>query len=145
MSKVEDFLSKADELAVVKAIRLAEQKTSGEIRIHLEKTTNIETLERAKKVFFELKMNETQLQNGVLIYVAVDDKKIAICGDKGIDNVVSAEFWESTKNKIVDQFKAGDFKQGLIDGIIEAGIQLQKYFPSVADDKDELSNEISIG
>jgi uncharacterized membrane protein len=145
MSKVEDFLSKADELAVVEAIRLAEQKTSGEIRIHLEKTTNIETLERAKKVFFELKMNETQLQNGVLIYVAVDDKKIAICGDKGIDNVVSAEFWESTKNKIVDQFKAGDFKQGLIDGIIEAGIQLQKYFPSVADDKDELSNEISIG
>ncbi|MEO0059902.1 MAG: hypothetical protein RLZZ312_1549 [Bacteroidota bacterium] len=145
MSKVEDFLSKADELAVVEAIRLAERQTSGEIRIHLEKTTNIETLERAKKVFFELKMNETQLQNGVLIYVAVDDKKIAICGDKGIDNVVSAEFWESTKNKIVDQFKAGDFKQGLIDGIIEAGIQLQKYFPSVADDKDELSNEISIG
>lgn len=145
MSKVEDFLSKEAELAVIQAIGHAEKQTSGEIRIHLEKSTKIDAYERALEVFFELKMNETELQNGVLIYVAVADKKVAICGDRGIHEVVTEDFWDNTKNIIIQHFKAGNFKQGLIDGIVEAGQQLKKYFPFEDDDTNELSNEISIG
>ena len=145
MSKVEDFLSKSDELEIIEAIRLAEQNTSGEIRVHLEKTSEQDAYERSLDVFFELKMNETALQNGVLIYVAVEDKKFAICGDKGINQVVSEDFWDNTKNIITAHFKTNNFKQGLIDGITEAGQQLKKYFPMQQNDSDELSNEISFG
>jgi uncharacterized membrane protein len=145
MSKVEDFLSKEDEQAIVEAITMAEQQTSGEIRVHLESHTKIGSYERALEVFFDLKMNQTELQNGVLIYVAVTDKKVAICGDKGIHEVVSEDFWDNTKNIIVQHFKAGNFQQGLVDGITEAGQQLKKYFPFDTNDTNELSNEISKG
>ncbi len=145
MSKVEDFLTKLEEAEVIETIRLAEQNTSGEIRIHLEKTSEQDAYERALDVFFELKMNETNLQNGVLIYVAVEDKKFAICGDKGINQVVSDDFWDNTKNIITQHFRANNFKQGLIEGITEAGLQLKKYFPLQDNDTNELSNEISLG
>jgi len=145
MSKVEDFLTQAEEQAVVEAIRLAEMATSGEIRVHIEKTTSIAAFDRALEVFHLLKMNETQLKNGVLIYVAVKDKVFAICGDQGINDLVPADFWESTKEVMATHFKNGNFKQGLIDGINNAGEQLKKYFPCQDDDTNELSNEISIG
>ena len=145
MSKVEDFLSKDEEQDVIEAIRLAENNTSGEIRVHLEKTTNIDCYTRAKEVFNELKMYNTKNANAVLIYVAVESKKFAICGDQGIDNVVPADFWESTKNIMSNHFKKSDFKQGLIDGILSAGQQLKKHFPYQQDDTNELSNEISKG
>jgi uncharacterized membrane protein len=145
MSKVEDFLTPEEEQAVVEAIRLAEKETSGEIRVHIEKTTSIAAYDRALEVFHLLNMHETQLKNGVLIYVAVNDKVFAICGDKGIDDVVSDNLWDSTKEAMAAHFKNGDFKQGLIDGIKKAGAQLQQYFPCADDDTDELSNEISKG
>ena len=145
MSKVENFLTQSEEQAVVEAIRLAEMATSGEIRVHIEKTTSIAVFDRALEVFHLLKMNETQLKNGVLIYVAVKDKAFVICGDQGINDLVPADFWESTKEVMVAHFKNDDFKQGLIDGITIAGEQLKKYFPCQDDDKNELSNEISNG
>ena len=145
MSKVEDFLTKEEEQAVVEAIRVAEKNTSGEIRVHLEKTTSIDSYERAMEVFHLLKMDETQLKNGVLLYVAVKDKSFVICGDKGIDDLVPTNFWDSTKDTMAAHFKNGNFKQGLVDGITKAGEQLQKYFPFEDDDTDELSNEISLG
>ena len=145
MSKVVDFLSKEDEQTIVDAIRVAEKATSGEIRVHLEETTSLAPFERALEVFYDLKMNETQDQNGVLIYLAVADKKFAICGDKGINEVVDEDFWDNTKNIMTEHFKNNNFKQGLIDGILEAGEQLKKYFPYQKNDLDELSNEISKG
>ena len=145
MSKVEDFLSKEEEQEIVKAIRMAEKNTSGEIRVHIEKTTLVATYDRAKEVFHLLKMDETQLKNGVLIYLAVDDKNFIICGDKGINDLVPTDFWDCTRDSMVTQFKTGNYKQGLIDGILRAGEQLQKYFPWEHDDTDELSNEISKG
>nr|HRM13311.1 TPM domain-containing protein [Flavobacterium sp.] len=69
MSKVEDFLTKEEEQEIVEAIRMAEKNTSGEIRVHLEKTTPMDAYDRAMEVFHELKMDETELQNGVLIYL----------------------------------------------------------------------------
>lgn len=145
MSKVEDFLTHDQEQHVVAAIRDAEKTTSGEIRVHLEKHTEIEILERAAEVFHWLKMDNTIQRNGVLIYVAVEDRSFAIFGDKGINDVVEDDFWESTKDAILEQFKKGDFTKGLINGVLLAGEQLQKYFPWDHTDINELSDEISKG
>ncbi|MFB9079071.1 TPM domain-containing protein [Flavobacterium procerum] len=145
MSKVEDFLSKEEEQEIVNAIVEAEKNTSGEIRVHIEKTTSKAHYDRALEVFHDLKMDETRLQNGVLLYFAVEDQKFVICGDKGINDVVADDFWNCTKDIMVNHFKAGNFKQGIVDGILNAGEQLKKYFPSTEDDTNELSNEISKG
>ena len=90
-------------------------------------------------------MDETHLKNGVLIYLAVADKKFVICGDQGINEVVPVDFWDSTKDIMATQFKTGNFKQGLIDGIVKAGEQLRHHFPYEEGDMNELSNEISKG
>ena len=145
MSKVEDFLTKEEEQAIVEAIRMAEKETSGEIRVHIEKTTSKAPYDRALEVFHELGMDATELQNGVLFYFAVADKSFAICGDKGINDKVVTDFWNSTKDKMVAEFKSGNFKQGIVDGILSAGEQLKKYFPYQNGDTNELSNEISKG
>jgi uncharacterized membrane protein len=145
MSKVENFLTKEEEQEIVEAIRLAEKETSGEIRVHIEKTTSKVPFDRALEVFHELRMDQTELKNGVLIYLAVNDHKFVICGDKGINEVVPKGFWDSTKEVMATHFKSGNFKQGLIDGITKAGEQLQKYFPFENGDTNELSNEISKG
>lgn len=145
MSKTEDFLTKAEEEEVVEAIRLAEKNTSGEIRVHLEKETTMAPIERALVVFHELKMENTKDSNGVIIYVAVNSKKFAIYGDKGINEKVAADFWDSTRDIMIAHFKNGRNKQALVDGIFEAGAQLKKHFPYTTDDIDELSNEISKG
>lgn len=145
MSKVEDFLTETEEQEIVEAIRLAEKETSGEIRVHIEKTTSISAFDRALEVFHLLKMDNTKLQNGVLIYMAVDDHSFVICGDKGINEAVPDDFWDCTRDAMQQQFKQGNFKQGLINGITRAGEKLQQYFPWEHDDNDELSNEISKG
>lgn len=145
MSKVENFLTKEEEQEIVEAIRVAEKETSGEIRVHIEKTTSKVPFDRALEVFQSLNMHETELQNGVLIYLAVADKQFVICGDKGINDVVPVDFWDSTKETMATQFKSGNYKQALIEGILKAGEQLQKYFPYQENDANELSNEISKG
>jgi uncharacterized membrane protein len=145
MSKVEDFLTKEEESAIVEAIRVAEKNTSGEIRVHIEATTSLDAYDRAMEVFHELNMDATELQNGVLIYLAVNDKTFVICGDKGINDVVAPDFWNCTRDAMISQFKIGNYKQGLIDGILNAGEQLKKHFPWQEGDTNELSNEISKG
>ena len=145
MSQVEDFLTASEEQEIVEAIRIAEKDTSGEIRVHIEKSTSIAAFDRALEVFHLLKMDNTKLQNGVLIYLAVDDHQFVICGDKGINDVVPDDFWDCTRDAMSEQFKSGNFKQGLINGILRAGEKLQHYFPWETGDTDELSNEISKG
>ncbi|KAA2219920.1 MULTISPECIES: TPM domain-containing protein [Maribacter] len=145
MSKVEDFLTQAEEQEIVAAILEAEKDTSGEIRVHIEAHTRENHYERAKEIFHLLKMDNTKEGNGVLIYVAVHDKKFVICGDKGINDVVPKGFWDSTKDIIETHFKKGQFKQGLVAGILEAGKELKVHFPWHANDTNELSNEVSKG
>ena len=145
MSRVEDFLSHDDEQEIVRAILDAEKKTSGEIRVHIEAHTRLDHFERAKEVFHLLKMDNTKDENGVIIYIAVNDKKFAIYGDRGIDRVVSDDFWDTTKNTIADHFKRGNHKEGIIDGVLMAGKELETYFPWLHGDTNELSNEISKG
>lgn len=144
MAKEENFITKKDEEEIVNAIRQAEKKTSGEIRVHLEPSAGkTDIFERAMEVFHLLKMDNTKQDNGVLIYVAVEDRNFVIYGDKGINDVVPDDFWESTKDLIVSHFKKGEFREGLVNGILKAGEQLQKHFPWDEDDTNELSNEIS--
>tara|TARA_R110000868_G_scaffold340203_2_gene600862 strand:+ start:1884 stop:2321 length:438 start_codon:yes stop_codon:yes gene_type:complete len=145
MSKVEDFLSKEDEQEIIDAIRTAEQNTSGEIRVHIEKKSNVDPFNRALEVFHYLKMDNTKEQNGVLIYVAVSDKTFVIYGDKGINDVVPDDFWDTTKDLIQSHFKSGNFKQGLVEGILKAGLVLEQYFPWQHGDKNELSDDLSKG
>ena len=143
MANADTFLSNEDELEIVEAIRLAEKATSGEIRVHIEKKASADAITRATEVFHLLKMDNTKLQNGVLIYLAFEDQQFAIIGDKGINDIVGHDFWDSTKEIMASHFRNGNFKQGLIDGICRAGEQLQKHFPWENHDTDELSNEIS--
>ncbi|NNC50826.1 MAG: TPM domain-containing protein [Flaviramulus sp.] len=144
-NKIEDFLTTDEEQEIVEAIRLAELNTSGEIRVHIEKTSNGDATERALEVFHLLKMENTKRQNAVLIYVAVNDKTFVIYGDEGINKVVSNTFWDSTKDTIQSHFKTGNFKLGLVEGILKSGEQLKKHFPYSNLDTNELTNEISKG
>ena len=145
MSKVENFLTPNDEQEIVDAIKKAEKNTSGEIRVHIEASTKLDHYERALEVFYFLEMDKTNQQNGVLIYVAVHDHKFVICGDKGINEAVPNDFWNTTKEIMQAHFKKGDFKQGLIDGILKAGEELKAHFPWQVDDENELSDQISKG
>ena len=145
MAKVEAFLTHEEEQEIISAIRIAEKNTSGEIRVHIEASSEKEHYERSLEVFHLLKMDNTKDANAVLIYVAVNDKKFVIYGDKGIDKVVPKEFWNSTKDVMQNHFKNGDFKHGIVDGVLKAGEELQEHFPWKADDENELSNDISKG
>lgn len=143
MSENDPFISKEDELEIIEAIKSAEENTSGEIRIHIEKKANKDVYKRALEVFNSLKMYETKQRNGVLIYVATEEHKFVICGDEGIDQVVASDFWDCTRDLIASHFKKAKFKEGIIQGILHAGRQLKEFFPWQTDDTNELSNEIS--
>lgn len=142
---VEAFLTNIEEQEIVEAIKVAENHTSGEIRVHIENTCNANVESRALQVFSNLKMYNTTDRNGVLIYVAVKDHKFGIYGDKGINYLVPKDFWNTTKTIIENHFKKGNFKQGLVDGVLHAGQQLKAHFPIEDYDRDELSNTISKG
>lgn len=143
--KVSEFINSEEEKEIVEAIKKAELNTSGEIRVHIEHTCDGDRFEHALEIFEKLEMHKTELSNGVLIYVSIDDHQLVILGDKGINNVVPNGFWESTKDEIISQFKSGNYKQGLINGILEAGEQLKQHFPYQSDDTNELNDEISKG
>lgn len=142
---VHKYLTEKDKLEITNAIRVAETNTSGEIRVHLEKNCVGEVLDRAAYLFEKLEMHKTELRNGVLFYMAIDDKKFAILGDAGINQKVPDDFWESTKDVVIEKLKEGKIAKGLASGIIKAGEQLKAHFPYQEDDVNELSDEISFG
>ncbi len=141
---VRNFLNKKQKKDILTAIKNAEKLTSGEIRLHLEAKCSEDPLERSKIVFQQLKMNETLLHNGVLIYVAVSDRKLAVFGDKGINDVVAVDFWDNVKDEMVKHFNDDTFSDGIIKVIGLVGKKLQDYFPRHDDDIDELADDISI-
>ena len=79
----------------------------------------------------------------MLFYIGVADHSFAILGDEGIDKVVEADFWDCTKNVVIENFKSGKFREGLVEGIKNAGEKLKVHFPFNSGDENELSNEIS--
>ncbi|MCC7331808.1 MAG: TPM domain-containing protein [Flavobacteriales bacterium] len=143
MSK--DLLNLVEKKQLESAIKEAEKNTSGEIRVHIEKKCEGDVLDRAAYLFDLLEMQKTKLRNSVLIYLAVDNRQLAILGDAGINQKVPVDFWDKTKDLMVEHFKKGDFFGGLSGGVLSAGNQLKKYFPSDKSDTNELNNEISLG
>ena len=142
---VHKYFTEEDQLKITNAIRVAETNTSGEIRVHIENHCAGDVLDRAAYIFEKLEMHKTELRNGVLFYLAVEDRKFAILGDAGINKVVPEDFWESTKNVVVAKLKEGKYADGLADGIVKAGEQLKTHFPHQSDDVNELSDDISFG
>ncbi len=140
---VENFFSEAEKKQITDAIAQAELNTSGEIRLHVEGRCKIDVLDRAAYVFGQLEMNQTAQRNGVLFYLAVYDRKFAILGDSGINQLVPSNFWDEIKETMLSFFKEGKFADGLSKGILMAGEQLKTNFPYQSDDKNELSDEIS--
>ncbi len=142
---VQKYFSEENKLQITNAIRVAELNTSGEIRVHIEKKCKGNVLDRAAYLFGKLEMHKTELRNGVLFYLAIEDRKFAILGDAGINQKVPDNFWEEIKEGMASDFKEGNFTKGLSEGIIKAGDQLKKHFPYQQDDVNELSDEISFG
>lgn len=138
-----NFFTQEQQEEIKQAILNAELDTSGEIRVHIQKKCNGEILDCAADVFKTLGMDKTSARNGVLIYVAVDNRSFAIIGDSGINAVVPADFWESTKQLIINHFREGRFAEGLIAGIMKAGEQLKIHFPYHKNDVNELTDDIS--
>jgi uncharacterized membrane protein len=135
----------SEKAQIVAAIAEAEMQTSGQIRVHTEPHCKGDVLVRAAEMFHKLEMQKTERHNAILIYLAYEDRKFAIIGDKGINDVVPKDFWHTTKEHMALHFKRGRFHTGVIHGIQESAKHLAKYFPHEAGDINELSNEISEG
>ncbi|MGV3503823.1 MAG: TPM domain-containing protein [Adhaeribacter sp.] len=143
---MKDTITAEDEQLIVKAIQEAEQNTSGEIRVHIENTCELQVLDRATQVFAYLHMHQTSLRNGVLFYVALKSHKFAVLGDAGINAVVPPHFWEEITSLVIGHFKEGHYAEGLRQGILMAGEQLKAYFPHQGEqDRNELHNDVSFG
>ena len=142
---VAGFFNKTEKEKIIQAIKDAELETSGEIRLHLDLRCKGEALEQAVKMFEKLKMHETQLRNGTLIYLAVKDHKFAIFGDEGINEIVPDNFWEDVKEEMRARFVKGQFADGVARGIFLVGEKLKEFFPYQDNDINELPDDISMG
>lgn len=143
--KQQDFLSQLDQLRIVEAIRAAEMRTSGEIRVHVQpKATGGEIRWVAERTFERLGMTKTALRNGVLLFIATEERRFVILGDKGIDEKVPAGFWDAIAAKLTIRFQNGEFTDGIVEALAAAGEQLAEFFPRAAGDVNELPDEIDV-
>jgi uncharacterized membrane protein len=140
------FFTQEEQNKIVAAIKAAESNTSGEIKVHITGSTNGEdVVQQASIAFDKLELEKTKYRNGVLIYIAKDDRTFAIWADKGINIAVPVGYWESTVDLMKSYFKAEQFAEGVILGINMIGAKLKAFFPIEKDDKNELTDEISFG
>ena len=145
--KKKEFFSPADNEKVVQAIRNAEMRTSGEIRVFVENRCRfVDAMDRALEIFTNLKMEQTEFRNAVLLYIALKDHQLAVYGDKGIHEKVGAEFWNAAIKRILAHFNQNDYAGGIADCVTEIGESLRQHFPYDKDtDKNELPDEIIFG
>lgn len=144
MASAKDFFNDAEKNAIVSTIRKVELHTSGEIRVHIDDRCNEDAYDRAVNVFNYLNMDKTTFRNGVLIYIAVKDRKFAVIGDLAIHNKVDNNFWNNITQQLHSQFLEKKYSEGIINAIETIGKTLVKYFPDVDElDRNELQNDIS--
>jgi uncharacterized membrane protein len=141
--KASSFFTREQQALILAAVKAAEENTSGEIRVHIETRCSGDVLDRAAWIFSKLGMQKTAERNGVLFYLAVEDRKFAVIGDRGINAKVPEGFWDNIKEHLRKEFGTGKFTEGLSDGIIMAGEQLKSHFPHQKSDVNELNDEIS--
>jgi len=139
-----EFLEALDQKRIIEAIANAEKKTSGEVRVHIQPKARGEIRDVAERTFERLGMTRTELRNGVLLFVACEEQRFVILGDRGIDEKVPAGFWDEIAAKLTIHFQRGEFTDGIVQAIQSAGEQLGIYFPCAPSDVDELANEINI-
>ena len=140
-----EFLDALDQQRIVDAITAAELRTSGEIRVHVQpKATGGEIRSVAERTFERLGMTKTALRNGVLLFIACEEQRFVILGDKGIDEKVPAGFWDEIAAKLTIRFKNREFTDGIVEAITAAGEHLRAYFPRAASDINELPNQINV-
>lgn len=142
----QQHFSEADEQRIVEAIRAAEMRTSGEIRIYIESRCRfVDPVDRAAEVFFGLQMEKTADRNGVLLYFAMKDRQLAIFGDEGIHRIVGTLFWNGEVAKILSEFRSDHHADGIIGIVQDIGAVLQEKFPYHSEDKNELPDNIIFG
>jgi uncharacterized membrane protein len=141
--KASSFFTKEQQAHIRNAINEAEKATSGEIRVHIETYLKGDVLDRAAWIFKKIGMHKTDNRNGVLFYLAIENKKFAVIGDRGINAKVPKDFWDNIKEIQEGHYKEGNFTEGLVNGILLAGQQLKEHFPYQKDDVNELPDEIS--
>ena len=131
----------------MQAIRDSERMTSGEVRVFIEsRCPYMDAFDRAKELFFELKMDQTVDHNGVLVYIAMKDHQLAIFGDEGIDRKAGKEFWKSELIKMIQLFNKNDCAEGIRQCVEDIGRVLHQHFPYNNDtDKNELPDDIVFG
>jgi uncharacterized membrane protein len=145
MASAKNFFSATQIRKIESAVKSAEENTSGEIRVHIENRCKGEAIFCATNAFHKLGMHKTELRNGVMLYVAVRDKKFAVIGDEGIHKHVPSGFWDLVRDKMGEHFRQEKFTEGICEGIAMTGLELKKYFPLSASDKNELSNQVTFG
>lgn len=141
------ILSEAETNRLVSAIREAEKQTSGEVRVYIERRCKyVDALDRARQVFDMLEMEKTQLRNGVLFYVAINDRQLAIFADEGIHKETGRAYWQDTLTTLISTIKKEDIITGLSNAIRQIGIALKNHFPyDGTTDKNELPDDIVFG
>ena len=139
-----DFLAQLDQPRIVAAIGTAEKLTSGEIRVHIQPKARGEIRSVAERTFERLGMTKTELRNGVLLFIACEEQRFVILGDKGIDDKVPAGFWDEIAAKLTIAFQHRECTEGIVHAIHSAGEELRHYFPRAHDDVNELTNDINI-
>jgi uncharacterized membrane protein len=142
---VRAFLSDADLDAIVAAIAHAEAATSGEIRLHLEPRCPGEARARAVLVFEQLGMAQTAERNGALVYVSLEDRKLAVIGDRGLHERVGQDYWNALVARVSGELREDLLPEGLVNAVQELGAILRTHFPRRPDDRNELGNQVSLG
>lgn len=137
------FLNNQQIDSLVEAIKSAEQHSTGEIRVHIDSTTDSQNAETAFEVFKELCKDKTAEKNAVLFYINFEKKYLTIIGDTGIHEKVHQSYWDHLHDYISSEFAKGHFYQALKSGILETGLELKKHFPVKGENHNELPNEIT--
>lgn len=140
-----DMLTTAEQAQIQQSIATAELKTTGEIRVHIERKCSTDPLVKATKLFVSMGMDKTINRNAALIYLATEDHKVAIVGDVELNKVVPSHFWDDECALMISHFKQGKLVTGLCAGIEEVGKELAMFFPAENDEINELTNDISFG
>ena len=142
-----EFFSQQENDRIVHSIQDAEKQTSGEIRIFVESRCKyVEPLDRAAEIFAKLQMEKTELRNGVLFYVAIKDKQLAIFADSGIHTATGQDHWNNVVQQILSIFSKESVVAGITTTITKIGEALKNHFPYDKDvDKNELPDEIIFG
>lgn len=140
-----EFVHRLDNDRIVEAIGAAEKLTSGEIRVFLSKKKIDDPVRSAEAEFQRLKMDRTELHNGVLLFIAPESQAFAIIGDRGIHEKCGQSFWGEVAEAMRASFKEGQFTDGVIKGIEAAAEALRQHFPCRPDDINELPNQVEQG